>query len=52
MVHEGKEVSRHNEQTDNATVSTEHQIVHLLPSVNVTIYSSSDTYLGTSTTIY
>jgi len=33
MAHEGKEVIRHNEQADNAAVSTELQMVRLLPSV-------------------
>ena len=51
MAHEGKEVIRHNEQTDNATVSTELQIVRLLHSVSLTIYPSQETFLGTSTTI-
>ena len=38
MAHEGKEVIWHKEQTDKATVSTELQIVGLLPSVSLTIY--------------
>ena len=38
MAHEGKEVIWHKEQTDKATVSTELQIVGLLPSVALTIY--------------
>ena len=37
MAHEGKEVIRHNEQTDNATVSTALQIVRLLHSVSLKI---------------
>jgi hypothetical protein len=51
MAYEGKEIIRHNEQIDNATVSTELQIVRLLPSVSWTIYPSQKTFLGTSTTI-
>jgi hypothetical protein len=44
MAHEGKEVIRHKEQTDNATVFTELQMVRLLPSVSLTIYPSQKNF--------